>query len=76
MTDVLDKPYATTVRWIATVFYRTEAGTVDVQHDMLEIEELHSLVERGPHWDTIVRINVVRADGADRALTVEEAAKL
>ena len=64
------------VRWIATVFYRTNGGLVDVQHDLEEIDELQILVERGPHWDAIDHINIVRADGADRELTVEEAAEL
>ncbi len=65
-----------TVRWIATVWYRTERGFVDVVHDMSEIVELHDLVERGPHWDAIDHIDIVRADCADRSLTIEEAAKL
>lgn len=64
------------VRWIATVFYRTELGLVDVQHDLGEIEELQDLVEAGPHWDTIEKIQIVRADGCDRKLTVEEAERL
>jgi hypothetical protein len=63
-------------RWIATVHYRTSDGLVDVQHDLIEIDELQDLVERGPHWDTIERIGIVRATGCDRQLTVEEAAKL
>lgn len=76
MSDVMDRLDVTCARWIATVHYRTENGLVDVQHDMLEIDELQDLVERGPHWDTIERIDIVRADGADRALTIEEAGRL
>jgi hypothetical protein len=77
MSDTIEASAAvTTARWIATVYYRTSAGLVDVTHDMTELEELQTLVERGPHWDTIDRIEIVRADGCDRALTIEEAATL
>jgi len=66
-------------RWTATIHYRTDAGELLVQHDLREIEELHMLVERGPHWDTISRIEIVRAgytrDGGPD-FTVEAAAKL
>lgn len=74
---VLTIPSAvTTARWIATVHYRTEAGLCDVTHDLLELHELHDLVERGPHWDAIDHIEIVRADGRERELTVEEAQEL
>lgn len=76
MIDAAVAPTVTNPRWVATVFYRTEIGSIDVTHDLVEIEDLQHLVERGPHWDTVVRVSIVRADGADRALTVEEAAKL
>lgn len=74
--DLATRPDVTHARWIAIVHYRTQAGLVDVQHDMLELEELQDLVERGPHWDTIHKIDIRRADGGDRLLTVEEAARL
>jgi len=76
MSDVMDHADVTVARWVATVFYRTESGLVDVQHDMLELEELQVLVERGPHWDAIDHIDIVRADGADTGLTIEEAERL
>lgn len=64
------------VRWTATVFYRSASGPIDVTHDLEELEELQSLVEAGPHWDTIDRIEIVRSDGRARQLTIEEAAAL
>lgn len=76
MTDVLDKAPVTNARWIATVFYRADLGLVDVQHDLLELEELHDLVERGPHWDTIDKIEIVRADSRENGLTLEKAQRL
>ena len=76
MSEVLERPETRFVRWIATVHYRTESGLVDVEHDLEELEELQDLVERGPNWDAIDRIDIVRADGRERALTVEEANRL
>lgn len=66
------------IRWLATIHYRTDAGVIDVQHALSEIEDLHDLVEAGPHWDTIERIEIVRAGTPlERlGLTVEAAARL
>jgi hypothetical protein len=67
----------TNPRWAATIHYRADAGLIDVTHDLDEIEDLHELVERGPHWDTIERIVIVRAvSGEPLTLTVEEAERL
>ena len=46
------------MRWTATVYYRLDAGLLDVMFEIEELEELHMLVERGPHWDTIDRIEI------------------
>lgn len=76
-TIAASRPFVTNPRWAATVHYRGDAGLVDVTHDIDEIADLHDLVERGPHWDAIDRITVVRAVvGAPLTLTIEEAAKL
>lgn len=61
------------IRWRATVYYRTARGTVDVSHDLSELADLHNLVERGPHWDTIERVEITRS--VSSRLTVEEAAR-
>ena len=50
------------IRWYAVAYYRTGNGTVDVHHDLEEIAELHTLIERGPHWDTIEKIEVFRVN--------------
>ncbi len=76
MSEVIDRAPVTNARWIATVYYRSEIGIIDVRHDLLELEELHDLVERGPHWDTIDHVEIVRADSTERALTIEEAEAL
>jgi hypothetical protein len=63
-------------RWRAVVWYRTEAGSLDCEHLVEELEDLHDLVELGPHWDTIERIEVFRIPYEDANMTVERAEKL
>jgi hypothetical protein len=64
-------------RWEATITYRTDDGQVDVTHDLEEIADLHELVERGPHWDTIERIVVVRVNHVTSVdLTIDRAEEL
>lgn len=64
-------------RWHSVIVYRTDTGTVDVEHFYEEIGDLHDLVEHGPHWDTIVSITTTRINHVDAAdLTVELAAQL
>lgn len=53
-------------RWLATVIYRTDEGRSSVFHEMEELTELHALVERGPHWDTIEKIEIVRINGPSK----------
>lgn len=65
------------MRWSATVYYYTDAGVVDVPHEFDEIEDLHDIIERGPHFGTIERITVeIRYAGAAERLTIEQAAAL
>lgn len=62
------------IRWQATVYYRTANGTVDIVHELSEIVDLHDLVESGPHWDTIEKIEVIRINHiSSETLTVEQA---
>lgn len=63
-------------RWIATVTYRTNDGPLDVAHDIEEIADLHELIEAGPSWDTIIKIDIRRVNPIFPDLTVEVAAKL
>lgn len=61
-------------RWLATIYYRSETGGVDVDFDIEEIEELHDIVEAGPDWHTIDKIVVTLARREDDTMTLEEAA--
>ena len=46
-------------RWVATVVYRSEAlGLLDVEYDFTEIDELSSIIENGPDWNSIERIEM------------------
>lgn len=62
-------------RWLAMVTYRGDHGPNVVNHEIEELDDLADLIERGPHWDTIDSILIVKPD-ADKCLTVEAAAKL
>jgi hypothetical protein len=61
------------IRWHAIVYYQTDQGPLEVEHDFEELEELHDLVEHSPHWDTIIKIEVFRVDPIHPGLTVEQA---
>jgi hypothetical protein len=45
-------------RWLARVTYRSQSGPVGVDHHLEELAELYDIVERGPAWSTIERIEV------------------
>jgi hypothetical protein len=63
-------------RWIAVVTYRAEAGPIEIDHHFEELEELHSLIERGPDWNTIetivVRLNPNRTEYPDDTIETAE----
>lgn len=60
------------IRWKALVVYRSDNGPVDVVHDLQELHEIHDLIERGPHWGTIVSIVIVYV-GVETGITLEDA---
>lgn len=64
------------LRWKATAYYRSDSGPIDVEHDFEELFELHDLLEKGPHWSTLIRIEIVLNRNSDPGLTLEEAEKL
>jgi hypothetical protein len=74
MSDLLAHVRTEEPRWRAEVDYRTNLGINTVVHDILEIEELHDLIERGPNFYAIERI-VIYPQGscASATLTIEEA---
>lgn len=63
-------------RWQAVLVYRTNNGPIDVIHLFDEIEDLDGIIERGPHWDTLIRCTITRHHLVDGPITIEEAAEL
>ena len=53
------------------IWYRTDGGSIDVSYAVEELDELSELVERGPDWNTIERIEIVLARVTDPMLTIE-----
>ncbi|MBO6755777.1 MAG: hypothetical protein JJ902_05590 [Roseibium sp.] len=65
------------MRWKATIYYRTDNGTIDIRHILDELADIHEYVERGPHWDTIERVVIERINHiTNQSLTVEQAERL
>lgn len=60
-------------RWAVEIIYRTDAGENCVPHEVEELSEIETLVERGPDWNTIIAIRVVLARMLSPGLTVEQA---
>lgn len=68
------------MQWHAIVYYPTEieGGLNMVEHDLEELYELHDLVEKGPNFYAIdrieIRINPI--DALTATLTIEQALRL
>lgn len=67
-----------TPRWHADVHYRTDTGATVVEHDVEELGDLELLIELGPMWDTIIKIEIThqRPTIDQPGITVEEAERL
>ena len=64
-------------RWWVEITYRTDKGPCTVEYDMVEIEELHDIVERGPDWNSILDIRVkLNETTGPVTLTAEQGRKL
>lgn len=63
------------MRWNVIIWYRTAKGLNGVEHDVEELAEIEAMVERGPDWRAIDRIEIT-LQRFDQKLTVEEAAQL
>lgn len=61
------------MRWVATIYYRTERGTIDVDHAFDELEDLHDIVERGPSWYAIEKIEIRYAQPTTHTIESAEA---
>lgn len=64
-------------RWQVKIHYRTDRLTREEDRILDEIRDLHDLVERGPHWDTIEKIEIFRINHVtSKTLTVEQAEQM
>lgn len=64
-------------RWFATVAYRTNFGRENKDVWLDELSDLQHFVERGPSWDTVVSVQIIRVNHNESAdLTVERAKRL
>jgi hypothetical protein len=65
-------------RWKAVILYRMLGGAfVDIEHFFEEIHELGNFIERGPHWDTLIRCTItLNRPAENKYLTIEEAEQL
>lgn len=57
-------------RWRAVAYYRTDAGVIDVEHFFEELVELDDLMEKGPSWEALVKVEVFY--GRDEGKTIEQ----
>lgn len=58
-------------RWHVKITYDTERGPLVVEHDVIELEDLHDVVELGPAWGSILDIHVQLAPTYTDRGTVE-----
>ncbi len=58
-------------RWTAIAWYRTDAGLIDVEHCFEELDMLHMLIERGPDFYAIDRIEIRLTSNQEPNLTIE-----
>ena len=50
------------IRWRAVVYYRVKKGIAEAMHDLEDLAQLQDLIARGPHLDTIEKIEVFRVN--------------
>ena len=73
MTDEVSSSVA---RWHVVLHYRTDAGLLDDEAHFAEIADIHHWIERGPHFDTIVKVEITRVNPVYPALTLEQQTRL
>lgn len=49
-------------RWVAVIYYRSTRGVVPVHNPVEELDELKEIVEAGPDWHAIDRIEIRLAE--------------
>ena len=54
-------------RWTITAYYYSKWGVIDVEHKVEELEELQSIIEHGPDWYALDRIEIRLTDVSRRS---------
>lgn len=75
------KAMSATFRWLVTITYQNEIpsgdgsnlGMTEVDHAIMELSELHNIIERGPSFQTIDSIVIKYV--ALPLISIEEAAR-
>ena len=62
-------------RWTAVIYYRTDLGLIDVEHQIEELDMLHTAVEQGPDFYAIDRIEIRLTKNDTPELTIEQSLK-
>lgn len=52
-------------RWVVVITYNSKEGPIDVQYQIEELFELHNIIERGPRFSTVEKIEI-RLNGKRR----------
>ena len=75
--DLVPPQTGDVLRWEVTVTYRSDHGAVLYTFSLEELADLGEVIERGPHWNTILDIRIERLIGPpDTRLTLETAVGL
>lgn len=64
------------MRWTATIWYRTDAGLIDVVHTFEELDMLHTLIERSPNFYAIDHIEIRHTNNPEPGLTIEASRRM
>lgn len=62
-------------RWWVVIHYRTDNGVIEVDHMIEDLDMLHDIVERGPDFYTIEKIEIRHSKPDDNSLTIERSEK-
>ena len=60
-------------RWRAVAWYRTDAGLIDIEHQIDELEELAEIVEQGPSFGALEKVEIFYNWGCGK--TIEQCTK-
>jgi hypothetical protein len=73
------EPDPETPRWRAVIWYlaeKGENGLLPVEHLIEELEELHDLVERGPVFQCIEKIEIYYLLAGRNKMTIEKSLQI